>query len=169
MFLFHPLEFTLWSFFGFCLFIYCFLGLQLRNMEVLRLGVELELELLAYTTATATWNLSHVCSLHHSSQHLWIFNPLSEARDWTRILMDPSHIYYHWTTWVCYRWATTGSLLWSFFNGSQPGAVFGCHSWGKGRVLLASSEWMTGTLQNILQTIHVVALDGKEWSVTRCH
>ena len=37
-------------------------------MEVPRLGVELELQLLAYTTATATPDLSQVCDLHHNSQ-----------------------------------------------------------------------------------------------------
>ena len=33
---------------------------------------------------------SHVCALHHSSQQCQIPNPLSEARDQTRILMNPS-------------------------------------------------------------------------------
>ena len=36
-------------------------------MEVLRLGAESELQLLAYTTATATLDLSHIYNLHHSS------------------------------------------------------------------------------------------------------
>ena len=57
-------------------------------MEVPRLGVELELQLLAYATATATLDPSHVCDLHHSSQQPWILNPLSKARDQTHILMD---------------------------------------------------------------------------------
>ena len=33
---------------------FCFLGPHLRHMEVPRLGVQLELQLPAYTTATAT-------------------------------------------------------------------------------------------------------------------
>ena len=45
-------------------------------MEVPRLGVESELQLLAYTTATAMPDP----------------NPLSEARDRTLILMDPSRV-----------------------------------------------------------------------------
>ena len=53
----------------------------LRHMEVPRLGGELELQLLAYTTATATPDLSQVCDVYHSSQQCWILNPLSEARD----------------------------------------------------------------------------------------
>ena len=52
-------------------------------MEVPRLGVESELQLLAYTTATATWDLSHVCDLHHSSWQRPILNPLREAWDGT--------------------------------------------------------------------------------------
>ena len=44
-----------------------FLGPHSQHMEVPRLGAELELPLLAYTIATATWDLSHICNLHHSS------------------------------------------------------------------------------------------------------
>ena len=58
-----------------------FLGPPPWYMEVPRLRDELELQLLAYSTATAMPELSRVCSLHHSSQELWILNPLSEARD----------------------------------------------------------------------------------------
>ena len=35
----------------------------------------------AYTTATATRDLRHVCDLHHSSQQRQILNPLSKVRD----------------------------------------------------------------------------------------
>ena len=63
-------------------------------MEVPRLGVELELQLLAYTTATATRDPSHICALHHSSQQHQILNPLSGARDQTSILMDTSQVPY---------------------------------------------------------------------------
>ena len=57
-------------------------------MEVPRLGVESELQLLAYTTATATMDLSHICDLCRSLQQHRILNPLSEARNQTRILTD---------------------------------------------------------------------------------
>ena len=50
-------------------------------MEDPRLGVESELQMLAYATATATQFLSHVCDLHHSSWQRQIPDPLSEARD----------------------------------------------------------------------------------------
>ena len=42
--------------------------------------------------ATATQDLSCICSLHHSSGQHWTFNPLSEARDGICILMDPSRV-----------------------------------------------------------------------------
>ena len=63
-------------------------------MEVPKLGVESELRLLAYTTATATatWDLSCVCDIYHSSQQLQITDPLSGARDQTLILMDTGRI-----------------------------------------------------------------------------
>ena len=43
-------------------------------MEVPRLGVELELQLLAYATATATPHLSHLCDLYQGSQPHRILN-----------------------------------------------------------------------------------------------
>ena len=57
-----------------------FLGLCLRHMEVPRLG-----------------GLNRSCSCWPMPQP-WqrqIFNPLSEARDQTRVLMDTSRIHYH--------------------------------------------------------------------------
>ena len=67
-------------------------------MEVPRLGVELELQPPAYTSATATQDLSCICDLHHSSRQCWIPDALSEARDRTRILMDTSQIRFCWAT-----------------------------------------------------------------------
>ena len=61
-------------------------------MEVSRLGVESELQLLAYATATIMPDLSCVCNLHHSSWQCQILNALSEARDQTCILMDTSSL-----------------------------------------------------------------------------
>ena len=55
-------------------------------------GVELELQMPAYTTATATWDPSSICDLHHSSWQHWIFNPQNKARDRTLILMDASQV-----------------------------------------------------------------------------
>ena len=53
----------------------------LQHTEVLRLGDELELQLPAYTTATAMGDLSHICDLH-----------CSKARVWTHILKDTSWV-----------------------------------------------------------------------------
>ena len=64
-------------------------------MEVPRLGVKLELQLLAYTTATAMPYPSRVCNLRHGSRQRGILNPLSKARDQARVLMDTSWVHYH--------------------------------------------------------------------------
>ena len=41
---------------------------------------------------------SELCDLHHSSWQCWVLNLLSEARDWTHILMDTRRVSYHWAT-----------------------------------------------------------------------
>ena len=46
----------------------------------------------AYDTATAMLDPSHICNLHQ------ILNPLSEAKDWTHILMDTSRFLTRWAT-----------------------------------------------------------------------
>ena len=65
----------------FLFFLFCFLGLHMQHIEVPRLGVESELQLLVYTTARTTRDLSHICNLCHSLQQCLILNILSEARD----------------------------------------------------------------------------------------
>ena len=75
-------------------------------MEVPRLGVESELQLPAYTTATATPDLSCVCDLHQGSRQRRILNLLSEARDRSRNLVVPS--------WIHFYCATTGTPLGCF-------------------------------------------------------
>ena len=90
------------NYYGFMdLFIYfVFLGLHLWQIEVPREGVESELQLPAYVTATASWDPSHACDLHHGSWQCRILNPLRKARDQTCILMN--------TNQACFCWATTG-------------------------------------------------------------
>ena len=75
-----------------------FLGPHPQHMEFPRLGVKLELQLLAYSTATAMQDPSRVCDLHHHSWQRWIPDPLSKAKDWTCILMDTSQIPFHCAT-----------------------------------------------------------------------
>ena len=59
-------------------------------MEVPRFRVESDLPLLAYATATAMQDPSCIQDSHHSSGQRQILDPLSKARDRTRILTDPS-------------------------------------------------------------------------------
>ena len=73
------LDFLFVCFLGF--FFFCFLGPHLEHMEGPGLGVKSELQLTAYTTASATPDPSHVCDLHHSSWQRQIPDLLSEARD----------------------------------------------------------------------------------------
>ena len=80
--------------FFFFFFCFCFLGPHPQHVEVPGLGVKSELELPVYTRTTATQDLSCVCDLYHSQ----ILNPLSEARNQTHVLMDPSLVHYQWTT-----------------------------------------------------------------------
>ena len=85
------------SFFLLAFFLF-FLGPHLQHMEISRLEVELELQLRAYTMSSATWDPSHFCDLHHSSQQCRIPDPLSKARDRTCILTDTSQICFHCAT-----------------------------------------------------------------------
>ena len=57
-------------------------------VEVPRLGVESELQLPAFTTATAVSDPSHIGDLHCNLRQFGILNPRNEARDWIRILPD---------------------------------------------------------------------------------
>ena len=84
----------LFSVFFFSLLFFFSPGLHPYHMEVARLGVKLELQLLAYTTATATPVLSRICDLYHSSRQRRFPNPLSESKDQTCILMDTSRIHF---------------------------------------------------------------------------
>ena len=63
------------------LIFFAFLGLYPLHMEIPRLGVELELQLPAYTIATAMLDLSHICNL---SCHL---QPTEQGQDQTHICM----------------------------------------------------------------------------------
>ena len=99
-FLFPPILASFWCYlpnlFYFILFYFILffvvLGPHLWHMEVPRLGVKSEVQLLAYTISTAMLDLSHVCDPHYSSQQPRILNSLSEARDRTCVLMDTSQI-----------------------------------------------------------------------------
>ena len=89
-----------------CIF---FKGHTCKHMEVPRLGAESELQLPTYTTATAMPDPSHISEPHLSSWQRQILNPLSNARDWTCIIMVPS--------WIHFRWAMTGTPNPRILNG----------------------------------------------------
>ena len=86
------------------LFICLSLGLPPQHVEVPRPGIQSELWLPAYTTATAMPDPSLICSQI-------LINPLSEARDRTCILMVPSHI--------CFCCTMTGTPTLCFFCSTQ--------------------------------------------------
>ena len=58
---------------------FCFLGPHPQHMDFPRLGVELELQLPAYATATVlvTPDPNHICDLNHSSRAMWDQGPNS--------------------------------------------------------------------------------------------
>ena len=64
----------------------------MQHKEVSRLGVESELQLPAFATATAMPDPSHIFNLPHSSQQRQILNPLTEAPVRTFFLMDASWV-----------------------------------------------------------------------------
>ena len=112
-------------------------------MEVPRLGVKLELQLPAYTTATAMWDPSHICDLYHSSRQRGILNPLSQARDQTRILMDASRV----------RWVRhTGELrMKSFYVRKNYAKAFIYRSFhhGSSEMNLTSSHKDVGSIPSL--------------------
>ena len=78
--------------FYFEMLLFFFLGPDPWHMEFPRLVVESQLQLPTYAKATASWDPSLVCDLHHSSWPRQILNPLIEARDRACVLMDTSQI-----------------------------------------------------------------------------
>ena len=94
---------------------------NLHGCDIPRLAMESELQLPTYTIATATWDPSHLCNLHHSSRQHQILHPLSGARDWTRNLMDTSQVHYPWAVtgrnspWLWFSMALVSSqfFLWA--------------------------------------------------------
>ena len=81
----------------------------LRNSRVLILSVHFILSFFCLFRATPVacgssqarkwnkgWNWSCSCQPTPQPQQRWILNLLSKARNWTRILMDPSRVHYFW-------------------------------------------------------------------------
>ena len=95
-------DFFFFSFWGHTQGIWKFLGL----------GVESELQLLAYATATAMWNPSRICDLRQSSGQLF------------KALKSPIQAGHQCDDRSC-------TAPWSCF-GNLKGAVFNCHICGGG-------------------------------------
>ena len=82
---------------------FVFLELYLWHMEVPRLGNRIR---------------AVAASLCHSSRQYWFLNPLSKARDRTRVLMD--------TSWVCYPLSHDGNSSVSILLSIHP---LHCKQW----------------------------------------
>ena len=94
-----PLQSQILLIFQAAHFVVVVFGLHLRHMEVLRLGVELGLQLPAYAIATATPDPSLICDLHHSSWHS------GSLTHWARPGIKPV------SSWILvnFHWAMTGT------------------------------------------------------------
>ena len=79
---------------------------QVQHKEVPTLGIEAELQLPAYSTATAMPDPSLICKLHCSSRQHWVLHPLCNAWDPTGLLMATSLVHF-WKH-------NVNSLQWSF-------------------------------------------------------
>ena len=92
--------------FAFCLF-FSFLELHLWHMQLPRLGVESELQLPAYTMATAIAirDRSHVCNLYQSSWECQILT------HWARPGIKPA------SSWILFRFITCWSIMGTPSNG----------------------------------------------------
>ena len=84
--------------FFFFLFFFCLFRTAPLACGGCSIGVKWELQLVAYTTATAMQDPSRICNLHHSSWQHCILNPLSKARDWTCVFLDATQIHFCWAT-----------------------------------------------------------------------
>ena len=85
------LDFSL----GLLLLLFFFLGLRQWHMEVPRLGIKLELQLLAYTIATATWEPSCIWP---TPQLMCNARSLTQ---WTRPVIEPE------SSWILVGFVTT--------------------------------------------------------------
>ena len=79
----NPKILWIYFFFFFCLFAISWAALAAYEGSQARGGIR----------ATATQDLSPICSLHHSSQQHQILNPLGKARDRTRNPMVASQVH----------------------------------------------------------------------------
>ena len=145
-----PCILYLLSSFYLCI-LFFFLGPHLQHMEFPRPGVKLELQLLAYTTTTATrQDLSHICDLRHSLWQCQILNPLSKDRD------QPTY------SWILVRfltqWGTTKIHIYGFLFCAKP-SLTRSHLFTSVFNSIALGNWPKKTLvwfmsENVLSMIY---------------
>ena len=99
---------------------------------------QIELQLLAYTTATATPDPSWVCDLHHNSQQHRIINPLSKASDWTHNFMV--------SNWIRFRCAVTGTPHTSVFLSAKRNWWHLLHQIHENSPYVGSAKWLKGMI-----------------------
>lgn len=132
-----PYQPPLFLFYFILFFVFYFLGPHPWHMKVPSLGVDSELQLPGYATATMQ-DPSHICDLRHSSWRHRILNPLSEARDRTRNLMVTSQIRF-----CCAAMAMPSFIFRLLFEGEREMGNYVWHSrvspwqpaslWGEGQ------------------------------------
>ena len=97
-----------------CFFFFFFSSLEShpgvwRHLEVPRLGVKSEPQLPVYTTATATWDPSHICDLHRRAH-----GNAGSLTHWGRPEFEPT------SSWILVRlvnhWSHEGNFLDAFFK-----------------------------------------------------
>ena len=81
-------------------FFFCFLGLHSWHMDVPKLGVELELQLLAYTTAMAT-SVTYTTAMATSVTYTTAPGNAGSLTHWARTGIEPA------TSWFVVRFIST--------------------------------------------------------------
>ena len=88
---------------------FCLSGPHQWRMEVPRLGVKSELQPPAYARTTETWDLSHICNLHHTTAH----GNARSVTHWARPGIEPM------SSWMLVgfinHWATMGTPYFFFY------------------------------------------------------
>jgi len=99
---------------------------------------QLEPQLPAYTTATATCSPSCICDLHHSSRQCQIRNPVSRAGGRTFVLLDTSRVRFCRATMGTPRYFLTQNH--SLDTGTVTDLATGAQRWGVVSHALSPSE-----------------------------
>ena len=141
-----------------------------QHMEVPRLGVEWELQLPTYATATAARDPNCVFELHHISGQQGIPDPPSKGRDWIHILMDTSQTRFCCATggspWVWHFKTSFHPTEWGqISNGEQePSAQSMCLSQPNQSPFRRNQQW-TSSLQFQIQDIWMLRYHQSETTI----